>query len=81
MKQVTIHNATSRTVVVPCNSGRNLFIAPRTASPEVAESEVKPNARVEKLLRRKAIALKFRTSSTPRAKRAAGQQKKAAKKS
>ncbi len=80
MKQVTIWNTTSRMVLVPCNSGRNLFIPPRRASPEVPESEVERNARVEKLLRRKAIVLRSRIppkkSSKPRAQRsAAGQEK------
>ena len=79
MKQVTIWNATSRVVLVPCNSGRNLFIPPRRASPEVPESEVERNARVEKLLRRKAIVLRSPTppkkSSKPRAQRSASQPK------
>ncbi len=81
MKQVTIWNTTSRMVLVPCNSGRNLFIAPRRASPEVPESEVERNARVEKLLRRKAIVLRSRILPKRRSQTAAGQKKKAAKKS
>ena len=81
MKQVTIQNATSRTVTVPMNSGRNLFIAPRGTSPEVPESEVRPNARVEKLESRKAIIVKTRTPRPARPKRAAGGAKKTAKKS
>ncbi len=81
MKQVTIWNTTSRMVLVPCNSGRNLFIAPRRASPEVPDSEVERNARVEKLLRRKAIVLRRRIPKKSRAKSTAGQQKKTAKKS
>ncbi len=81
MKQVTIHNATSRMVLVPCNSGRNLFIPPRAASPQVAESEIQPNPRVEKLLRSKSIVLKApspsKKSSPPRAPRAARNRKTA----
>ena len=66
MKNVTIRNATFRTVLVPCNSGRNLFISPRGTSAEISESEVRPNARVEKLLDRKAIVLKPATSASRR---------------
>lgn len=75
MNQVTIHNATSRMVLVPCNSGRNLFIPPRANSPEVAESEIRPNPRVEKLLRSKSIVVKVpspeKKSPAPRPPRAA----------
>lgn len=65
MKNVTIHNATHRMVLVPCNSGRNLYIPPRGTSAELPESEVQPNARVEKLLGRKAIVVQP-VSSAPK---------------
>jgi len=54
---VTIENLTNRPVLLRLNSGQTLHLAPRTTSGEIREVEVKGNAKAQKLLDRRVIAL------------------------
>jgi hypothetical protein len=53
---IKIENITDRKVIVRLSSGETLHIAPRTTSEELNDVEVQ-NAKVEKLLQRRVIAL------------------------
>lgn len=50
-----IENLTKRLVIIGLNSGRTLFIDPKTTSAEIPKGELKDNSKVEKLLERGVI--------------------------
>lgn len=52
-----IKNFSSRTVLIRCNSGETLHVAPRTVSAEIMGVEVENNPTIEKLKNRCVIAL------------------------
>lgn len=52
-----IENLTNRPVLLRCNSGETLHIAPRAISADVLDVEVKDNLAVQKLKDRHIIAL------------------------
>ena len=54
---ITIENLTNRPVLLRCNSGSTLHIAPKTVSPELPDVEIQGNAKVEKLKGLNAIAV------------------------
>lgn len=47
---VTIENLTNRPILLRCNSGETLHVAPRTISAEIPDVEVRNNPKVQKLL-------------------------------
>ncbi len=53
-----IENLTNRPVLLRCNSGETLHIAPRAISADVLDVEVKDNPKVQKLLEQHLIALR-----------------------
>ena len=54
---VKIENLTNRPVLLRLNSGQTLHLAPRIATTEIMEVEVKGNTRLQKLQERHVIAL------------------------
>jgi len=52
-----IENLTKRLVILPLNSGRTLYIGPKSTSPEVMNVEVKDNSMIKRLCERGEIAL------------------------
>jgi hypothetical protein len=52
-----IKNLTSRPIFVPLNSGTNLRLSPGKSATGVSDIELKGNAKVEKLLGQRAIAV------------------------
>jgi hypothetical protein len=52
-----IKNLTSRPIFVPLNSGTNLRLSPGKTATGVSDHELKGNAKVEKLLGLRAIAV------------------------
>ncbi|MGA3244216.1 MAG: hypothetical protein ABSE41_06355 [Bacteroidota bacterium] len=54
---VKIQNLTNELVLVRCNSGVTLHLAPRTESKEIMDVEVIQNPSVQKLLDRHVVAL------------------------
>ena len=57
---VAIRNLTSRSLIVPLNSGTNLRLSPGEVSAEVHAVELKENSKIEKLKARRAIAVESR---------------------
>jgi hypothetical protein len=57
---IAIRNLTSRSLIVPLNSGTNLRLSPGEVSYEVHAVELKENSKIEKLLRQRAIAVESR---------------------
>jgi hypothetical protein len=74
---VAIKNLTQRPIFVSLNSGTELRLSPREVAADIHDVELKDNAKVEKLLRQRAIAVE-RGDDTPGDKRedAAAEEKK-----
>jgi hypothetical protein len=54
---VTIENLTNRPVLLRFNSGQTRYLAPREALKDVMYVEVKSNAKIQKLAKRRVIEL------------------------
>lgn len=67
-----IKNLTSRPLFVPLNSGTNIRLSPGKAATGVSDIELKGNAKVEKLLSLRAIAVEAESDGASSEKPAGG---------
>ncbi|NLW36189.1 hypothetical protein [Syntrophorhabdus aromaticivorans] len=78
---VCIRNLTQRPVIVRCNSGEALHLAPGIVSAAIPDAEVRDNPKIRKLISRCVIVLQEAevTAPTGKAKREMPKEKKKAK--
>lgn len=67
---VQIQNLTDRPLVLMLSSGRTLHLAPAATSDELADVEVKNNAKLDRLGAQRVIAVLASAEATPSARKA-----------
>ncbi|MDH3974194.1 MAG: hypothetical protein OEV42_07930 [Deltaproteobacteria bacterium] len=70
---VKLKNLTNRPVLIRLNSGQSLHLAPRVISADIPDVEVKSNAKVEKLRKRRVIDLAEGKKKVPPVKEVKGE--------
>ncbi|OPY75227.1 MAG: hypothetical protein A4E65_03608 [Syntrophorhabdus sp. PtaU1.Bin153] len=78
---VRIRNLTERPVIIRCNSGEALHLAPGIASVAIPDAEVRDNPKIQKLVNQYVIALQQveRMTEAGKAKRDTSKEKKKTK--
>jgi hypothetical protein len=78
---VRIRNLTQRPVIIRCNSGEALHLAPGIASDVIPDAEVRDNPKIRKLVNQYIIALQHveRIAGAGKVKRETSKEKKKAK--